>query len=676
MRRIAIPVLSLVLIAGSLSAETRVLSSTRYVTNDDMTGSVRMPARLAELHARDANLRTEPTVCPDSIDALHYELRVDVDHGGGTLTGDAYVTFRSMKDNLAAIQLDLRAFTVSGVYRDGIPLTYSHLGDTLSITLDSPLADGDTAVVRVVYSGIPWNEGANGFGGFFIYTYPVTDFSMGVGVNSDQPSMGRTWFPCVDSPCDKATCDVYSLTSTAKKAISNGELVSVVEDTIAGTKLWHWRENHQIATYLMSLSIARYREVLDPYHSFIIHYVHPDVEAAAPGTFANVHHMMDCYESLFRPYPWDKFGFVTTPIGDMEHQTCVSHHHGLMPGHTGWDNLLSHEMSHMWFGDLITYGDWRDVWLSEGFATYCEALFHEYMYGMEDYHDYVESSFMQPYLNNAENLTYPIYDPDYLWGTISYEKGATVLHMLRRIMGDTVFFASMNSFLDTHEFGNVFTPDFIAVCEAEYGGDMSWFFDEWIYQGGHPIVDWGWSAEEIIPDSFRVEISTHQIQEIGPEYYTMPVDFLIETASGDTTVTGWIDAVSNDLTFYVDDTPTAVTFDPDNWILDENQQISTGVEETAPTARFALKPNRPNPFNPVTSIQFSLPVRERVTLRVYSVQGELVCTLLEEEPLPEGEHFVLWDGRDNDDQSVASGVYLYRLQAGEKVQSRKMHLVR
>jgi len=676
MRRILLPFLLLALPALCAAAEEPARPSGRTVAGE-LPGEVsHVPTRLLEMHSPLAMTRTEPTVCPDSFDMIHYELHVDVDHTAGLIDGDAYLTFQSLKDNLSSVRFDLRLLTATGVNQDGSPVSYSQVGDTLFVDLAAPIHTGDTATVEVLYSGTPGNEGGGGFGGFWIWPgIPAVDFSMGVGLYTLPPSMGRYWFPGVDAPCDKATFEIYSETPGVKMAVSNGYLESVTVDTATGRKTWHWVEDHPIATYLMALSISKYTEMPDTTDSRIFYYIYRGEDSLSAVAFQNVDEMMACYESLYGPYPFDKFSYVVTPLGDMEHQTCVSHVRWTMDYGTDYDDLLAHEMSHQWFGDYTTYADWRDVWLSEGFATYSEALWREYKYGTTNYHNYVRVNLMGPYLGAAHVNTGPIYDPDFLWGVLSYEKGGTVLHMLRHVMGDSLFFASLNAYKAAHPYGTATTPDFQAACEGVYGSSLSWFFDEWIYSGGHPVFDWGWSYAETGLADYEVEIQTHQVQTIGP-IFTMPVDFLIATAGGDTTVVGWVNAETNVFSFTVPGEPLDVTMDPDNWLLDQHQLVSTSVAAGGPAPVFSLGSCRPNPFNPVTMIPFSLPSRGAVTLQVFSVRGELVRTLIGGETLPAGAHGVKWDGTDETARPVASGVYFYRLSEGERQETRKMLLIR
>jgi (E)-4-hydroxy-3-methylbut-2-enyl-diphosphate synthase len=180
---------------------------------------------------------------------------------------------------------------------------------------------------------------------------------------------------------------------------------------------------------------------------------------------------------------------MTTLRGDMEHQTCVSHLLALVDSTNNNDDILSHEMCHMWYGDCVTYGDWRDVWLSEGFATYGEAVYREYKDGPAAYHNYVTTQFLNRVIAAGPSGNDGVYDPSYLWGVVAYEKGASVLHMLRGVLdNDTLFFQALRDYRNAHLYGNAVTPDFIADVETTVGQDLSWFFDPWVYGDGHPVT--------------------------------------------------------------------------------------------------------------------------------------------------------------------------------------------
>ncbi len=619
-------------------------------------------------------LSGNPTDCPHSYDALHYDVTVQVDRAAGTIAGTTKIRFRSETNGLTEIALSLRALTASSITRSGNPLAFSQANDSLYVTLDSTLAAGDTLEIAIVYGGDPSTES---FGGFYIWTVPpFTDFNLGVGLNADPPGVGRAWFPCFDSPCDKATADFHVRSPLARRGIANGAFVGVDVDSAAGYKTWHWSETHQIATYLMSMAVARYDSIPDTQYPWITYYVHNTSSSMAAGTFVNVKSMMTAFIARFGSYPWDKFSYVTTNVGDMEHQTCVFHAIGLVNGSTTYDDILSHELGHQWWGDLVTYADWREIWLSEGFATYCEAISREHIYGAANFHAYVTNALFQQYLNASGTLTYPIYDPVNKWGTISYEKGGSVLHMLRHVMGDSLFYEGLAAYRAAHAEDVATTEDFRAACESVYGASLDWFFQEWIYSGGHPKYDWGWYTT---PNGSNTDLRIRlvQTQTVGP-VFTMPIDFKVQTTAGDTLVSGLVDAATKDLYFTVPGSVTNVVFDPDDWVLEQHTLQPTGVlpPDAAPIGQVALLPSAPNPSRDETEIVFRLPGARPVTLEVFAADGRLVRTLAGGRRLPAGEHRVVWDGRDDGGARVGSGVYLYRLKAGDSIETRRLTRLR
>jgi len=319
---------------------------------------------------------------PDSLhdfDILKYDLDIDFDLNAQTLNGTAGVLIRSEAAGLDSIFLHLVQLTVDSVWMGGKNLSFSHSSGVIDIGLDSTISAGDTFEVFVAYQGHPGNEGPLGFGGF--YFLPKVAFSMGVGLYTDPPSMGRYWFPCYDVPNDKAEFDMSHTVPLGKVAVSNGILVDTIPDLAESTMTYIWSEHHPTSTYLVAVSISDYVVVPDSVYSWIYSYVYPEDSSKAVTSFRNVNRMMDAFEGFFSPYHFDKFSFVETPKGDMEHQTCVAHVSWLINGLNNYDWILAHELAHHWWGDWVTVGDWRDIWLSEGFATYCEAIYEEYMGG-------------------------------------------------------------------------------------------------------------------------------------------------------------------------------------------------------------------------------------------------------------------------------------------------------
>jgi len=617
-------------------------------------------------HGHPVPQTTESAPTRSDTDVLHYEIRLFVDTDADTLGGETDVTIRSEIDGLTEIGLHLRALTVHGVTRGLTPLAFVHVGEDLTITLDQPINSGESVVLTIAYSGVPDHES---WGGFWFFGDMA--FSIGVGVYTDPPSMGRYWFPCFDEPHDKAAVTAHYTVLDGNSAVGNGLLTGIVEHPLEGTVTYTWEEAHQIATYLVAVAVADWRTVTDPvYPELIYHYVTPDDSTDAVGSFQNVSAMMDAFTTRYAPYQYDKFSFVGVRRGDMEHQTCVAHLKGLINGGTFYDFLLAHELSHHWWGDWVTVADWRDVWLSEGFATYSEAVYKEHIGGMSAYHTYMNTSILDYYLNSGE--TFPIYDPIQMWGATSYEKGASVLHMLRHIVGTETFLDILQTWGATYGFGNALTPDFVEVAETVSGQELSWFFDEWIYEAGYPVYEWSWNVSAGRSDTLSIQVD--QVQSIGP-VFRMPIDFRVTLASGDSTVTATIDQASQLATFAFEETPLDVAFDPDRWVLCLVDEVNTGVESPPVGGVFALAPAGPNPFAAATTMRLSVPDTDLpVELGIYDGSGRLIRTLISGSV--EREEIIEWDARDDAGKAVASGVYFMRARRGEEALTRRLIVLR
>ncbi len=619
----------------------------------------------------NVRLRTEPGAavqgafdgCPHSWDAVHYDLSFStVDAATQTLAGMTVLTLVSLTDALASIDLDLKSpLVVSSVLQGVTPLAFSHASDVLTVFFAAPPDSADTVSVAITYSGTPYNEGAGGFGGFWFDTFPYNAYSMGVALDDDPPSMGRSWFPCYDRPCDKATVSLSATVALDKVVVSNGALGSV--DSTATTHTWHWSHGFPISTYLMAISVAPYRVlsdtvVTDPRMQV---YHHQGYRVAATTSFQNVDEMMVGFEARFGAYPFEQFRYMTTNKGDMEHQTCVSHALQLVNGTNQYDDILSHEMTHQWFGDCVTYGDWRDVWLSEGFATYGEAVYREHAGGSSAYHAYVTASILNPVL--ASSAVDGVYDPAFKWGVIAYEKGASVLHMLRGILDDDVlFWQVLEDYATSFAYGNAVTPDFIASAEATVGEDLSWFFDPFVYGEGNPVYEYGWSWDDLGGGQWEVDVVIRQVQTTA-SLFDLPVDFRVQTSSGSFDFSARIDLAEETASFVVPAQPTGLVIDPNDWLLDEQLLAPTSVDwnvETAALQSLALHAPAPSPFRERTEIRYYLPAAGRTTVAIHDVTGRRVRAL-DERVEQAGAKSIWWDRRDDAGSRVAPGVYWVRL---------------
>jgi aminopeptidase N len=359
----------------------------------------------------------------------------------------------------------------------------------------------------------------------------------------------------------------------------------------------------------------------------------------------------------------------------MENQTLIS----LEPN--SWnEDLVSHEFAHHWFGDMISPGTWADVWLNEGFATYCEALWDEYT---GNYTAYKNTILLDASQYLYENPGWPIYDPHWAVTTpdvntmfnvaITYDKGACVLHMLRYVLGDSLFFASIKGYAtDAINFRmkNAVTDDFVQkICDVS-GQDLHWFFDEWVKGANHPVYQ---NTSSIDPAGHKVDVTMNQTQT-NAQFFTMPVELKFSFGSGqDTTVRVMNTANKQDFSFTFSKSITAVEFDPNNDIVLKEGGTVVSVRMSGAGLHplsYQLEQNYPNPFNPATHIGFSIADARLVTLKVYDVLGKEVATLANTTMNP-GTYTIPWNAGN-----LPTGIYFYRLQAGQFVQTRKLTLLK
>ncbi|MEK9137922.1 MAG: M1 family aminopeptidase, partial [Bacteroidota bacterium] len=317
-------------------------------------------------------------------------------------------------------------------------------------------------------------------------------------------------------------------------------------------------------------------------------------------------------------------------------------------------------------GIMIDTFGWVD-----GFAKYGEALYTEAKYGTAAYH-----RFMASQASDSKSALGSIYQRDtsvvrQLFDfRLVYQKGAVVLHMLRHVLGDSVFFRAMRSYVNDPRFRfNVATTEgFRNVCETVSGQQLGYFFNQWVYGEKYPRYTFSWSTR---PSSGGHEVAIKIKQTTGttnPSFFMMPIDFKLSTTDWDTTVVLFNVVNEQEFVLYVSHKPTIVALDPDGWILHDDESNSSSL----PT-RFVLEQNYPNPFNTTTRIKFSIPpvgTRQAVSLRVYNILGQEVAVLVNEK-LDPGIYETAFDA-----SGLASGVYFYRLHAGDFLETKKFILLR
>ncbi|NLP12439.1 M1 family metallopeptidase, partial [bacterium] len=451
---------------------------------------------------------------PNPIDVLSYHARLQLLSPRQWMEGSVEITMTPIQ-MLSTFFLDLVALQVDSVVCRDHALRYRVLSPRLWIEAESSLAPGDTLRFTVFYRGAPGNDG---FGGFFYLDEFL--FTVGQGIYSTPPSMTRYWLPCHDEPADKAYWSVEIIAPRSVSALSNGKLLKKTEqDAVA---VWHWREACPMSTYLMAITAGHLVHFKDQVVSrdgdaiALNFYARSEHESMAKSDWRRTGEMLLLFEKKFGPYPFDSYGMVEVPMrGAMEHQTLTSFSTYLITGNGEYENIVAHELGHQWWGDWVTPADWRDIWLNEGFASYCEALWQEHLHGTQGLQTTM-AHFAAEYFLEADRLgAFSLYDPTYLWGATVYEKGAWILHMLRFLLGDFSFFNALQTYANRFGGKNATTSDFARVVSEIYGKDLDWFFQQWVYQPDIPEWRAAWQCETSAPRTYELQLTIEQRQRHG-----------------------------------------------------------------------------------------------------------------------------------------------------------------
>ncbi|MFP4082703.1 MAG: M1 family metallopeptidase [Candidatus Aminicenantes bacterium] len=493
-------------------------------------------------------------------DVLHYGFDWKINFESRHLQGKALIRARSLINDLNQISLHLDdSMVVTSIHQNQIPLNYVHQNDLLDIFLAQNSNLGEEFELEIFYQGYP-QAGLN----FSFHQQQPIIWSL------DEPMLARQWFPCYDLPSDKVTAEMRISVPATMIAASNGSLADIISN-LDGTVTYVWREKYPMATYLISVAATNYKIFSDIYSSGsqdmeVFFFAYPEHLSAAREDFSVTVSMIEFFSLVFGEYPFieEKYAMAEIP-GDvsMEHQTCTSYSSGLVTGTHRYDWIVAHELAHQWWGDLVTLADWADIWLNEGFATYSDALWHQHIHGHEGIKERMEN-FKNIYFTRHQGEEHPIYDPPsgHLFCTIEYEKAAWVLHMLRFVVGEDNFWKILKKYARDYAYSTAATGDFRKVCEQVYGGDLGWFFDQWIYKSGYPSYQVGWGSLS----QNQVRIIVKQVQEEFP-LFQMPVELKFIFPSGSEKRIIWADKKTNIFDFFFPHRPLQVLFDPDHWIL-------------------------------------------------------------------------------------------------------------
>jgi len=465
-----------------------------------------------------------------NIDVLHYKFELKLSDENDQIYGRTSMRIFFKKDGLDKLRFDLvnqteallgKGMIVDSVYELAAKTSFTHANNELWIKLSKPSTANTETQLIIAYHGIPAD-------GLRIEPTRYGDRSF---FNENWPNRARHWLPTVDHPYEKATSEFLVNAPNHYQVVSNGLLMEET-NLDAKTKLTHWKQNVPVSSWLYVLGVAE----------FAVQYVgwfdgksiqtwvyNKDREAGFYDFAEPTKQVMGFFSDYIGPYVYEKIANVQTPSvkGGMETSSAIFYGEELVDGKrtTRLRNVVIHELAHQWFGNAVTESTWDDAWLSEGFATYFTMLFIEHAYGREEFVNQLLAARKTTYAALAKDPGYKIIDdrsPEKAAVTsgLTYQKGAWILHMLRKMMGDQAFNAGIRDYYQRFMNGNATTTDFRLAMEKASGKNLQNFFNQWLYQGGYIAMKGSWKYDAA---SKMVKISLQQTQ---PSSYNF--DFSIE----------------------------------------------------------------------------------------------------------------------------------------------------
>ncbi|WP_396168518.1 M1 family aminopeptidase [Flavobacterium sp.] len=585
-------------------------------------------------------------------DVTYHKLEFTINPAAYFVSGKVTTTYTALA-NMNSVTFDLvTQMVVTSVKKDNINLTFAqNASNELVITLPVTQAIGTSATVEIIYSGAP---PSGGFGSFAATTHNGSP----VLWTLSEPFGARDWWPCKQDLNDKInSIDVYITAPSQYIAVSNGLEQSQVVN--GANKTTHFHHGYPIPAYLICMAATNYTVYTQtagtaPNTYPIVNYVYPENFTSTVQTqLDQTPLILDLFSNLFEIYPFhnEKYGHAQFGWGGGMEHTTVSFMNNFSR------SLIAHEMGHQWFGDKITCGTWKDIWLNEGFATYLASLVIENFDG--------NAAFVLDKTNMINSITSQTGGAVYLTDTeatnvgrifssrLTYNKGAMVLEMLRFKMGDTAFFQALKNYLaDTSlAFKYALTANLQSHLETVYGSSLNEFFSDWIYNQGYPsytITAQNWGTGQ-----GRFTINQTQSNS-SVSYFEMPVPVRIFGSNGEQQDLVLNNTVNGEVFIQpVNFSIASVVFDPDKHLISKNNNISLANEIFDLEKAISLYPN---PATDLLHIQLPTSIiLEKVT--IFNNLGQVV---LENNAI------------DFSLSSISTGVYAVQLQTSEGIFHKKI----
>lgn len=439
----------------------------------------------------------------------HVALDLDVDVARALIAGSATLTLRPLVPELAEIELDARELRIKGARlvksgRAGKRLRLRHDAGRLVVRLDRAYVPDETVTIAIDYAAQP----RTGF--WFVRPDRAYPARRAQAWSQGQAEDSAFWFPVHDHPNDKFTSEIRVTADSALRTVANGRLVAKARSADGLKTRWHWQHDRPQPAYLVSLVVAPYVETRGKSEGVPLRFYAFEGQArAAKRLYGRTGDMMRVFTGLFGPYPWREYSQVVVSEytwGGMENTGATTLTEKALLDEraaldVSYEGLVSHELAHQWWGDLVTCRGWHHNWLNEAWATFCENLYDEIAHGedaatwdrIQKYSQYVAQDLAQyrrPIVTDRYGIAMDLFDRH------AYEKGSLVLTMLRDELGDEAFFRGARLHLERHAHRFADTHEFRRALEDASGRDLNWFFDQWVFRAGYPELAVSWRADK------------------------------------------------------------------------------------------------------------------------------------------------------------------------------------
>ncbi len=525
----------------------------------------------------------------------HTKLKVSFDYEKEQMHGEEWVTASPYFYPTDSLVLNAKGMLIHEVSLDKSgqkqALKYNYKNDILHINLDKTYQKNQDYTVYIKYTARP-NE-VKQEGSAAINDAKGLYFINAQGKDPDKPiqiwTQGETesssaWFPTIDKANQKTTQEIYMTVPDKYVTLSNGILKEQKKEA-NGLRTDHWVMDKRHSTYLFFMGVGDFAVVKDKWRNIPVdYYVEKEYEPYAKQIFGLTPEMMEFYSKLLKyDYPWAKYSQMVARdyvSGAMENTTATLHGESAQqkPGdlidENGWEPTIAHELFHHWFGDLVTAESWSHLTVNESFANYSEYLWLEYKYGKDDAEYHLKTD-LGRYIHTADDFRKDLVRLDYksredVFDLVTYNKGGGILHMLRNYLGDEAFFAGMNDYLKTNEYGNGEAHQLRLSFEKISGRDLNWFFNQWYFGSGNPKLSYSYSYE---PVKKQVTVSINQSQTPAFEF---PLTIDVFENGKPTRKKVWVEAKGkNNFTFSTTKNPDFVNINPDGIILSEIAENKT-----------------------------------------------------------------------------------------------------